>query len=325
MRAFQAHLIVFAALLGLAAGTFAQSRPDGGDRPRRGQIRPGDRPDDGPGRPPPPGSAEDDGELQLARMPGPNPFRRLREDFADVSAEEEQDLLEFARHQQPRLYEGLKQLRSKAPDRYKARFTEIASRLRMLRRLFSTRPLAAADFVRHMENMSEIFRAMRDWSRSTGVRRQNIENEVQRRVADNLNVELRLIDDRISDLDANRDRYSKEEAERLTAPDAELPPGPPTLLQHIREFRSADDDTARQEALGDVELEVWLILDDQLQDLRERSETLREDRATVIRDRVEGFKKRASMLPKRDGDGPEHRPGDRPREGPGRIRRPSRP
>lgn len=337
MRRFQANLLTLFAALLAALTAHAQSLPaDAGDRaPRRGEIRPDVRPPGGPQRPPRDRALEDD-ELGLARLPGPNPFRPLRSDFGPVSDEEARQLLEFARQQQPRLYEGLKQLQSKRPEVFKRRLEhDLAPRLRMLRRLVQTRPKAAADFMLHAENMAEIFRAMRAWSHAAGARRQVIENAVERRLTENIDIEIRLLRDRIDDLESNHDAYSTQEARRLIQPDAELPPGPPLVIRLIRAARDAGDDVAaRAAAIQRLDNEIYLMLDDQIEDLKERAESLTEGKENAVEARFEKFKERAAAFPHEGQEGRkpgdprpgDPRPGDRPDDDPRRtIRRPNRP
>ncbi|MCC6360970.1 MAG: hypothetical protein IT450_19700 [Phycisphaerales bacterium] len=304
MRLHRLSLVSIVLAASLAAGGLAQSPPDEGERPRRpGQVRPGDRPV-GPGRamnPEPGPKGDEDVGLAFLRGPGPNPFRPRREDFGPVGPEEERALLEFVQQRQPRLWRGLTRLKADDPERFKERFSDVAPRLRVLRRLFETRRQVAVDFVQHMENMEELFRAMRAWRGADARRRQLIETDVQRLIGENLQIELRLIDDRITDLTTNHDRYSREEAERLAESEGEPPPEPARLAQFIRAVRTAQTDAQRQTALADLQDLLWLLIDDQIEDLRGRVQVINEDPDATLRFRLEGFRKRAALAPLDDG------------------------
>lgn len=272
-----------------------RSRPAPGGDARS----PGDRP------PPPPGGARFGGGLPT--RPGP-------EDLGPLKPGEGDELMTFARENVPNIHRNLTRARDRNPGEFRTALREAAPRLRQLRRMFQERPDVARKFVRHIENGEAIRRAARAYVASSANpnARARAENDIRRRIADNLAIERELLADRAEELDDKRTALVEREFNRVTAKDADLAPEPPAVRDAVRRFLASDDDDGRDLAADALRAAIGRQLDDEIQRCRNRAALLKRGSEREVDNRtrrlIEDFERRA------EGDRPINaRPGDRGR------------
>jgi hypothetical protein len=282
-------------MLLLAAGgpglqlVYAQDRPaprpsDRPQRPLDAQSR--------PQRPRPPASLND----ALPPLPGPNPFRPRPGDAGPLAPQEDRELLDFAQAHMPRLYERLNNFRQRDPSVFPRRIAEAAPRLRMLQRLFRDHPQLAPRVVAHIEKTELLRRAERLWADAgdNRTRKQRIENEARRILADLTEIEQELAAGRAREIEQNREQMVETEVARLTARDADLAGEPRELRFFVDAYNSAEDETSRAATRADLNDLVWVALDEQLEVLRQRADMLEKNRRQIVDRRFNAFAERAS-------------------------------
>lgn len=269
----------------------------GQDRPATREVDSGraQRPSDAQARPqrPRPAASLNDA---LPPLPGPNPFRPRPDDAGPVAPLEEVELLDFAQAHMPRLYERLNNIRQRDPNVFPRRIAEAAPRLRMLRRLFRDHPLLAPRVVAHIEKTELLRRAERLWNDAgeNQTRKQRIENEARRILADLTEIEQELAAGRAREIEQTREEMVQSEVARLTAPNADLAGEPREVRFFVDAFHAAEDEASRAATRDDLRDLVWVTLDEQLEVLRERAALLEKNRRQIVDRRFNTFVQRAS-------------------------------
>ncbi len=182
------------------------------------------------------------------RFPGGNLFRPLPEDEGPLEPEEQRRLVNFLRRHAPLMHESLKQLRMKDPDGFDRRLRDAAPQLRRLRRIYQRDPELGLSVIKHAENLQRVRRMRRIWRGSEGEpqARRRIENEMRRIVAENLQVEILVLEDRIDAFEQQRDQRITAEYERLTAVDADLSGESSEIRELLQSLDTADSETEIQ-------------------------------------------------------------------------------
>lgn len=229
-------------------------------------------------------------------LPGPNPFRPRPADAGPLAPDEDRELLEFAQVHMPRLYERLNNIRSRDPVVFPKRIADAAPRLRMLKRLFRDHPQLAPRVIAHIEKIELLRRAERLWADAgdNRARKQRVENEARRILADLAQIEHELAAGRAREIAENRDRMVESEVARLTQAGADLAGEPREVRFFVDAFHAAEDETARAATLDDLRDLVWVALDEQLEVLRERAELLEKNRRQIVDRRFNVFVEQAS-------------------------------
>jgi hypothetical protein len=229
-------------------------------------------------------------------LPGPNPFHPRPEDTGPLAQDEDRELLEFAQIHMPRLYERLSSVRDRDPAAFPQRMADAAPRLRMLRRLFRDHPQLAPRVIAHIEKIELLRRAERLWADAgdNRARKQRVENEARRILADLAQIEHELAAGRAREIAENRDRLVESEVQRLTQPGTDLAGEPREVRFFVDAYRAAEDEDSRAATLDDLRDLVWVALDEQLEVLRERAEILEKDRRQIVDRRFNAFVEQAS-------------------------------
>ena len=243
---------------------------------------------------------------RLGRLPGAHLFRPLPEDQGPLRAEEQQELLSFIRQHMPKTHDSLKRVRQDDPAAFRQRLQKAAPPLRRLRRIFERDPELGQSVIQHSENVQRLRRARRAWLESEQGRqaRRGIEDVMRRTVAENVEIEIAVLDDQVRELDWRRKARIAAEFERLTLPDADLAGEPPEvrdLVRHVHEAQLKGE-------LEWLEDELWLVcagrMDREVRALQERVERSRANAAEQVDRRMQ----RLTSRPER---GLRDRPGPR--------------
>ena len=277
--------LVAATLIALAGymlpAAHAQPKRPGpaAERPQRRQT---DRPDRTPG-------ADHCPHARLGRLPGARLFRPLPGDQGPLTPEEQHELVNFVRQHAPNIHASLKQLRKRDPDNFSQRLQKAAPLLRRLRRIFERDPELGRSIIRHSEKLQRLRQARRAWLDSAGDRRtrREIEDVMRRTVAENVRIELAVLEDQVRELEWQRDARIEAEFERLTSPDADLTGEPPELRGLVRLLHEAQ----AKDELTWLEDELWLVcaarMDREVRALQQRVERMRTSTAEEVDRRMQ--------------------------------------
>lgn len=223
------------------------------------------------------------------RMAQESPLRPSPQDAAPLKPGEDQDLLGFARAKLPDVFTALNEIRARDPKAYRNRLQEMLPRLRMLRRTFVENPQRAGWIVQHIQNMERLQRARRLWRQNENNPngRQRIRMEAQRMLTENMRIEARVLDDRVSELKRERTNLAAEERERLLADKADLSQEPALIAKMVTEIHDARDERQRA-GLEDVLMEMLLEkVDQHLASLERRAATFRSGAPAELEARLE--------------------------------------
>lgn len=187
--------------------------------------------------------------------------------------------MNFARENVPVIYGRLNNLKAHDSAGYQRGLSRAAPRLRQLQRLFAERPAVARRFIQHIENGDAIGRAAQAFARNAANpnARQRAENDIRRRVAENLTIEHEVLTDHADDLEGRREAIVKHEFGRVTAAGADLAPEPPRLREAVRRIRETGDDASRKQAEGVLRDMIHRRIDDEIDHARKRAEMIQKN------------------------------------------------
>lgn len=288
-----AALVALVALAGYAAQPASAQH----DRPDAAAER----------RPPEHRCGPQDDEAQHDRPPEPPLFHPLPSDHGPLSAEEREELVEFLRENVPKMHSALRRLEQKDPTNFDHRLQEAAPLLRRLRRIFERDALLGRSVIEHWENMQLLHRARRAWldSADDRRRRREIEDLMRRTVAENVEIEVAVLEDQLRELEWQREARIEEEFERLTASDADLAPEPPELRELVRRLHDAETRAELEWLEEDLWLQCAVRMDREVKLLEKRLERMRSNMAEEVDRHMRGL----TSPPKPPGD---ERRGHRP-------------
>jgi|GEM_PF-5130053 len=221
-------------------------------------------------------------------LPGLNPMRPSSADFGPLTAAEERELMRFARQKLPSLY---RTLQNAPPQRRRAIITRAIPRIRQLRRLFDTDPQLARSMLRFIQNNEMLGRARRLWAQhaTDASSRQRVENEVRRRIADNVRIEREILRGRVHSLSEERDALVKREVERLAQPEVDLSGEPPAVRTIVDAFRNAPEQD-KPSAMGRLRRACGRRVDAEIEHFRQRLRRMNAmPIADVVKQRVAHF------------------------------------
>lgn len=251
------------------------------------------------------------------RGPGPFPLAELirpaPEDEGPLEAGEQEELLAFAEQRVPAVYEALRRMQEDAPQRFSERMQRVAPRLRQLKRIFERNPALGRRIVRYAENQQRMHTARRiveQGERSPAMRRR-LAAELRPLMAENLRIEMAVLNDRIDDLSTRRDEAIEAELRRLTGEGHDWANEPAEVRQLLRRFRAADDDAEREAILAELRRVGAERVDGEIAHLRERLEAMRTNAPVEVDRRM----RRILEPPGRDRPPPHRQPDGRPPRG----------
>jgi len=278
-------------------GLAQQRRPDGPQEPpaREPQSRPFRPNRDGLGQPPrrPLDRPLRPGERhsRMDRFAEINPFRPEPEDFGPLAPGEDEALLEFAQEYIPRVFRMLQELKRASPERYRFRLAQTAPRLRQLRRVAATNVELARRLVHHAEQIEQIRQAVRRMVQAGGDDPQMHERGldiVRRRTRDLLTIEARVLNDRATELEQERETRIQKLIDELLADDADLSAEPPPLQAMIRQIRAAGGEESAPQ-LERLRARLRQRFDESIERLRSRVAEIRADLEGEVERRAEEF------------------------------------
>lgn len=180
-------------------------------------------------------------------------YRFSAADHAPLTDDEAAELEEFAVSTLPPLARLLRATRDREPQELRRRLERIAPQLRFLRRMTEADPRMGQMLVQHFRNNFLFQRAQNRWAQADvpDVQRRRIEDEVRRKAAENLRLEMRILDERARVLETQREELIGQRIASLSAPGADLTPERPEVRAAVEELRAAttDEDRALAEAL----------------------------------------------------------------------------
>jgi len=298
----------------VAAG---QERPERQRPELRGQRRPGpqSRPQVPPGqdladRPHrrPPGAFD---ELPLRPEPG---------DLGPLRPDEARALFDFAREHMPFAARMMQQARQRDPEEFQQQLERLAPRLRHLKRIFERRPELGERIVQHTRNLQAIKRMARVWNAGprSPERRERLREALRKYVAENLRIEVQILDDRVTELEANREARAEETVGELAGGEMDLLKEPPLIRELVAAVQSAADDAEEAAARDALRAAVERRIDGEIERFRHHAERLRSAGAEEVERRIDEVFERAESRPEhgpRPGRDERPRRDDRPRGG----------
>lgn len=239
--------------------------------PAWGQAPPGERRGRRPPPPPPEGleatqPAPDERPPWSKGPPGPGRrgpgwelgrhlFRLLPEDRRPLAPGEDEELLAFVRQEMPRLAEALERLRERDPERFQARLTEQAPRLRHLRRIHELSPRLSEIIRQHAEKMLQVHRALRSLNHAapTTPAAALLEQEARQRLTDSVRLEIEALTVMAAALEQHQAERVAERTASWLADDADLTDAPDEARAAATAYREAGTDAARDAARVSLE------------------------------------------------------------------------
>lgn len=182
-------------------------------------------------------------------------FRLLPEDRRPLAPGEDEELLAFVRQNMPRLAEALERLRERDPERFRARLTEQAPRLRHLRRIHELSPRLSEIVRQHAENMLQVHRALRSLRRAapTTPEAALVEQEIRQRLTDSVRLEIEALTVMAAALEQHQAERVAERTASWLADDADLTDAPDEARTAVAAYREAATDAARDAARATLE------------------------------------------------------------------------
>ena len=208
---------------------------------------------------------------------GSDLFRPQPEDEGPLEPGEQQRLENFLRQHAPLLHDSLKQLRTKDPAGFEQRLQDAAPQLRRLRRIYQRDPELGQNVIKHAENLQRVRRMRRAWCESEDKpeARRGIEDEMRRIVAENLQVEILVLEDRIKEFEQQRDQRIELEYERLIAKDADLSGESSEVRELVLSLNVAGSEAEIQQLGEQLKRKCAVRTERRLAGLRDRLERIR--------------------------------------------------
>jgi hypothetical protein len=241
---------------------------------------------------------------RFGRLPGAPLLRSLPSDQGPLQPGEQQELIDFVRQHVPGIHRALEQLGQKDPDNFTQRLEQAAPLLRRLRRIFDRDPQLGQSIIRHSESLQRLHRARRAWldGELDPAARSSIEDMMRRTVADNVQIEVAVLEDQVRELDWQRDARIEAEFQRLTAPGADLTGESPELRELVRLLH----ETQAKAEITWLEDELWLQcatrMDREVKILQERVERMRTNTAEEVDRRMRHLTSPRKPVDRCDGD-----------------------
>jgi hypothetical protein len=237
------------------------------------------------------------------RFPGGDLFRPLPEDEGPLTPGEKQELTSFLRARVPSAHRWLQELRRRDPEAFDERLREAAPRLRQLRRVFERDPELGRKFIRHAQNLERLQRARRVWPRTerASERRERIRAAVRRLIAQNLRIEALVLDDRLRQLQEQREQRIDAWVSRLRSDEINLAGEPEEVRELVRRWRGASGQKRRAELEAELRRMCGERFDREIKRLRRRAELVRESAVEEVDRRLNGWIKRAERRPRHPG------------------------
>ncbi|MEW6198256.1 MAG: hypothetical protein AB1601_06280 [Planctomycetota bacterium] len=177
-------------------------------------------------------------------------FRLLPEDRRPLAPGEDEELLAFVRQHMPRLAEALERLRERDPDRFRARLSEQAPRLRHLRRIHELSPRLSEIVRQHAENMLQVHRTLRSLRNvaPTTAEAALLEQQARQRLTDAVRLEIEALSVMAAALEQHQAERVAERTASWLADDADLTDAPDEARTAVAAYRGAGTDVARDAA-----------------------------------------------------------------------------
>ncbi|MFQ5805036.1 MAG: hypothetical protein ACE5I3_01160 [Phycisphaerae bacterium] len=255
-----------------------RARADRGQPGRRGERRPG---------------------LRVGRLLGGHLLQRLPEDEGPLTPDQEVELMDFVRAHVPEVHRSLEQLRERDPAAFEQRLQDAAPRLRQLRRIFERDPELGANLVRYSENLHRIRRARWAWRNSEEPEaRRRLRAAVRRMLAQNLRIEVAVLEDQAQQLEQQRDERVDAAVERWQSDDIDVAGESEELREVVRTWRAAQTDEERQALAGELRRISSERVDRRIARLRNRAARLRENAVEEVDRRMQRWTEHAERGPR---------------------------
>lgn len=243
------------------------------------------------GRGGPPRDAERGPGSPLGRFPGARLFRPLPEDQGPLTPAEQRELMSFVRECYPDAHRWLKQIQQRDPEAFQQRLQEAAPRLRHLRRIFERDPELGQNIVRYSENLQQLHHARRAWrdAELSPKQRRRIHDAVRRVIAENLRIEVAVLEDQALELEQQRDARIEAESERLLSPDLDLAEEPPEVREVIEHLLNPQEDDDLESLEDELRKICSERMDREVARLRNRAARWRENAIEEVDRRMMWF------------------------------------
>lgn len=201
-------------------------------------------------------------------------FHPAPEDFGPIRPGEHEELREFARVKMPRMYRVLERLENRRPRAFRKNLHRLLPQLRHLQRLHKHNPEMAQLVGRHAENLFHARMLGRAWEHATD-ERAHIEQQLRRRVADNITVRTDALLLWADQLEAARETQLAERLTLLTREDVDLAEEAPEVREQVRVFWSLDSEARRREARDNLATSLATQLDREIAGMRKRARAMK--------------------------------------------------
>ncbi|MGE0481210.1 MAG: hypothetical protein AB7Q17_12130 [Phycisphaerae bacterium] len=216
-------------------------------------------------------------------------YRFSAADHAPLTDAEAAELEEFAVSTLPPLARLLRATRDREPQELRRRLARIAPQLRFLRRMTDADPRMGQLLVQHFRNNFLFQRAQNRWAQGNlpDVQRRRIEDEVRRKAAENLRLEMRILDERARVLETQREELVAQRIASLSAPDTDLTAERPDVREAVEELRAATTDEGRALAEALLHERIDFQIQDEIDTCLRRMRYVRANGEQIVERRVQ--------------------------------------
>lgn len=228
------------------------------------------------------------------RRPGPPWMHELfdlrPEDFGPLKEGEEDELRTYVNDNFPRLARVLRGIESADPNMFEHAMRRLVPKLRQLRRIHAENKTLADLVERYVVNAFTLRKLRWAVMRQDGDR-EELERSVREAVAESVALELEALELWANTLEQARDERIDENLQRLLRdePDDDMPPieEPPEIRELVVAVKELPAGKARVAKKAELREKIATEFDRRLKALRGRIETMREDSARSVDERVE--------------------------------------
>lgn len=253
----------------------------------------------------------------MGPFPGDELLRPLPEDEGPLEPGEQEALTEFAARHVPFIHRALHRVQRFSPQAYQERLERVAPRLRRLQRIFERNTQLGEKIVRYAENQQRIHHARRAWTdgEPPPVMRRRLMQEIRPLLAENLRIEMAVLEDRVEELTQTREERIELLLARMTDETLDLAAVPDEARELLQRYREAEAESEQEALLEELRRLAAERIDGEIEVLHHRIEHLRVDAPNEVDRRIErvmqGF--RETPPPGRGWRDGERRPDRRPR------------
>jgi len=236
-------------------------------------------------------------------------FRPSPTDEGALRPGEEEELLTFAQQHTPRLHRVMSMLRQRDPERFRARLSEAAPRLRHLRRVYTESPQLGDLMRTYADNLFELQRGLRALRRaSPGSASYAVDlQRLRDLVTANVGLEAEALDALAAEAERRQAERVSARLEYLLRPEIDLAAELPVLRELVAAVQNAATEEERTNAREQLQKALERQATLEVQALRERAQRKREDAAAEVDRRMQRLMEELGCPTRPAGPPPDQR------------------